>query len=621
MDVYVPIGQWNDPTFRDRKVAMGTQAVGRLRQSVSLQQARADMDSVAHNLATLYPDADKGTGVSVVPLKQDIVGDVQKTLLVLLGSVGFVLLIACANVANLLLARSAGRAREFAIRAALGASQSRVIRQLLTESMLLGIGGGAMGLILAKWGTSAVLTALPAALPRADNIHLNTRVLLFTIAVSILGAVIFGLAPALRTARPNVVEALKEGGRGSSGARHRTQDIFIVIEMALSLILLIGAGLMIRTLHALGTVNPGFDPNHVLSFELGFSATRMSNTARIRATLRDSTASFKSVPGIEAASAYAGGLPMQGDSELPFWREGQPRPATDSEMNFALWQSVQPDYLKTMGIPLVRGRFISAQDEENSPTVAVIDQDFGRQYFPNEDPIGQHINIGIFEGKAEIVGIVGHVKHWGLSDTAHHNLQAQFYMPLTQLPAQVLPLLAGGIGMVVRTSGNPDEFTAAIRQASTKFDSNQVAYDFKSMRKIVFDSIATQRFTMVLLGIFSALAMLLSAIGIYGLISYLVGRRTHEIGIRMALGAQHRDVAHMFLGEGMRVVLVGVAVGTIAALGLTHLMKQMIFGVRSVDPLTFVAVALLLTFVAVVACYIPARRAMRVDPIVALRYE
>ena len=621
MDVYVPIGQWADATFRDRKIGMGTQSMGKLKPGVTFQQAGADMNSVARNLAATYPEADKGTSITLNPLKKEIVGDVQPALLILLGAVGFVLLIACANVANLLLARSAGRAREFAIRAAMGASQLRVIRQLLTESVLLGVAGGALGLILANWGTSAVLAALPAALPRADNIHLDAGVLLFTLGISVFASAIFGLAPALRTARPDVAGTLKEGGRGSSGARHRTQNVFVVIEMALSLVLLIGAGLMIRTLAALGSVDPGFNSRNVLTFALGLSPARMSTPEKIRAALRDATANFASVPGVEAASAFGGGLPMQGDSELPFWREGQPRPATESDMNLALWYPVQPQYLQTMGTPLIRGRFITGADTEKAPAVIVIDQDFAREYFRNEDPVGKRINIGLINGIAEIVGVVGHVKHWGLGDKGHQNLQAEFYSPMVQLPDQVLPLAAGGIGMVVRTSGNPDAFISAIRQASTKFDSEQVVYDFKPMATIVSDSIATQRFTMILLGIFSALALALSSVGIYGVISYVVGQRTHEIGIRMALGAQRRDVVRMVLGEGLRVALVGVAVGIVAALGLTHLMTQMIFGVRAVDPLTFAGVAILLTFVALAACYIPARRAMRVDPIVALRYE
>jgi predicted permease len=621
MDVYVPIGQWNDPTFRDRKIGMGTQGFGRLKPGVTFEQAQADMKTVARDLSAAYPEADENTGIALVPLKKDIVGDIEGTLFVLLGAVGFVLLIACANVANLLLVRSSGRAREFAIRAALGASQARVICQLLTESVLLGVCGGLIGLALAKWGTQAVLAALPEALPRADAIHLDGRVLFFTFAVSILAGIIFGVAPAIRTARPKLAETLREGGRGSSGARHTTQRLFVVVEMALSLVLLVGAGLMIRSLSALHNVNPGFNPQNVTTFGMGLSPARLTTPATIRQALRAATENFESVPGVQAASAMGGSLPMQGDSEMPFWREGQPKPATQAEMNLALWYPVQPDYLKAMGIPLIRGRFFSAQDTEKSPMVVVIDQNFGRENFPNEDPIGKRINMGLIGGRAEIVGVVGHVKHWGLGDTAHQNLQSEYYMPLAQLPDQIFPLVAGGIGMVVRTSGNPDAFIGAIRNASMQFDSKQVVYDFTPMEKIVSSSIATQRFTMTLLGIFSGLALILSAVGIYGVISYLVGQRTHEIGVRVALGAQRNDILGMVLGEGIRVALVGVAIGIGAALGLTRLMTKMVFGVHTADPITFVGVAILLTFVSVAACYIPARMAMRVDPIVALRHE
>jgi predicted permease len=621
MDVYVPIGQWADPTFRDRKLGMGTQGLGKLESGVTFQQAGADMDSVARNLAVTYPDADKGTSITLNPLKKDIVGDIQPALFILLGAVGFVLLIACANVANLLLARSAGRAREFAIRAAMGASQFRVIRQLLTESVLLGVAGGALGLLLANWGTSAVLAALPAALPRADHIHLDAGVLLFTLGISVLAGAIFGLAPALRTARPDVAGTLKEGGRGGSGARHRTQNVFVVIEMALSLVLLIGAGLMIRTLAALGKVDPGFNQRNVLTFSLGLSPAKMSTAAKIRGALRDATASFASIPGVEAASAFGGSIPMQGDSELPFWREGQPRPATDGEMNFALWYPVQPQYLQVMGTPLVRGRFISAQDTENAPLVIVIDQSFAREYFPNEDPVGKRINIGLLNGMAEIVGVVGHVKHWGLGDKGHQNLQAEFYTSIVQLPDQVLPLAAGGIGMVVRTSGNPDAFTSAIRQASTKFDSGQLVYDFTAMTKIVSDSIATQRFTMILLGIFSGLALVLSSVGIYGVISYVVGQRTHEIGIRMALGAQRPTLTAMFVRQGLRLTLIGAACGLVTAFVTMRLMSSLLFNVSPVDPITYVTITFGVVAVAWLACYLPSRRAATVEPMKALRSE
>jgi predicted permease len=621
MDVFVPIGQWNDPTFRNREIGMGTQGIGRLKPGVRIEQAGADMDSIERNLAAMYPEADKGTGIVLVPLKKDIVGDMEGILFVLLGAVGFVLLIACANVANLLLARSTGRAREFAIRAALGASPMRVVRQLLTESVMLALAGGALGLALAKWGTSAVLAALPAALPRADEIRLDARVLLFTLGISLLVGILFGLAPALRISQPDLHETLKESGRGGSGVRHRTQRIFVVVEMALSLILLVGAGLMIRSLAALWGVNPGFDPRNVLTFSLGISADKASSAAKTRAALDAIITKLDSVPGVVASSINAGSLPMQGDSELPFWKEGQPKPATDSEMSFALWYGTAGDYFKVMGIHLLRGRALSPQDTQGSPAVADIDETFVREYFPNEDPIGKRINLGLLDVQAEIVGVVAHVNHWGLGDTAHKNMQAQLYTPIQQVPDRFMPLAAGGLAMAVRTAGTPKAFTGAIKAASQQLDNNQVLYDFTPMEQIVSNSIAAQRFTMLLLVVFAGLALVLSAVGIYGVISYLAGQRTHEIGIRMALGAQQRDVLRMVLGEGMRVALVGVGIGLAAALELTRLMNKMIYGVGASDPVTFVSVAILLTLVALAACYFPARRAMRVDPIVALRYE
>jgi predicted permease len=620
-EVFVPIGQWSDPTFRDRKVSMGTQGIARLKPGLSLAQARSDLDSVGHNLAGSYPDANKDTTVALVPLKQDIVGDVQGILLVLLGAVGFVLLIACVNVANLLLARSTTRAREFAVRIAMGASRIRVIRQLLTESILLALAGGILGLAIANWGTSAVLAELPSALPRTDSIRLDWHVLLFMFGVSALAGILFGLAPALKTLQPDLAGTLKEGGRGSGGARHRTQSVFIVVEMALSMVLLIGAGLMIRSLVALWHVNPGFNSHGVLTFDVGMSPERISTPAKTRQTVRELARKLDSVPGIEGASIMAGSLPMAGDSELPFWREGQPKPATESEMSVALFYAVQPEYLKVMGIPLQRGRFLSDSDGENSPLAVVIDENFARQYFANEDPIGKRINIAIMDVQGEIVGVAGHVQHWGLADTAHQNLQAQMYFPMVQLPDRFFSLISGGLGMLVRTAGPPQAFTGAIRVASTQFDAKQVVYEFHPMEEIVSDSIAAQRFAVVLLGAFGALALVLSAVGIYGVISYISGQRTHEIGIRMALGAQPKDVLRMVIGDGIKVSLVGVVIGLVAALGLMRFMNKMIFGVGANDPVTFAGFAALLLVVALVACYVPARRATRVDPLVALRYE
>jgi predicted permease len=620
-DVYVPIGQWNDPTFRDRRASMGMDAVGRLNPGVTLQQAQADMDTIARGLADTYPNADKGTGIALVPLQQDVVGDIRPFLLVLLAAVGFVLLIACVNVANLLLARSTGRTREFAIRAALGAGRGRVIRQLLTESLVLSCAGGGLGLLLASWGTQAGIGLMPDALPRAQSVHIDSRVLLFTLTASLLAGIFFGLAPALGASRAGLHATLKEGGRGSSGARHRLQGLFVVVEMAMALVLLVGAGLMIRSLTKLWSVDPGFNPHNVLTFAVSCPTTPGDTPDAIRASMRRLQDTVATVPGVEAAALNGGALPMTGDSEVPFWIEGQPKPATDAEMKTALFYVTEPDYFKAMGISLQRGRLLTPADNERSQFVVVIDEQFARLHFAGQNPIGRHINIAILNKAAEVVGIVGHVKQWGLAENAKSPVLAQFYMPFLQIPDQFMPLVARGGVFVARTQGSPEIEMDAIRRALGKLNSEIVSYDTRTMDRIISDSLAARRFSMILLGIFAALALVLSCVGIYGVISYLAGQRTQEIGIRMALGAQRNDVLRLVLGHGAKMVLIGVAAGIAASLALTQLMARLLFGVSAYDPLTFLAVACLLVLVALAASYVPARRAMRVDPIVALRYE
>jgi len=619
-DVFVPLGQWNDPVFHDRKVPMGMNAVGRLNAGITFTQAKDDMDAIGRHLAEAYPDADKDTGITLVPLKEDVVGDIQPFLLLLLAAVGFVLLIACVNVANLLLARSTGRTREFAVRTALGATRARVVRQLLTESILLALSGGCLGLLLASWGTQAALKVLPEALPRAQEIHLDGRVLLFTLGASLLAGILFGLSPALKNSHADVHETLKEAGRGSSGARHRLQGTFVVVEMALALVLLLGAGLMIRSLARLWLVNPGFDPNNVVAFDVSFPATGSSPTA-IRALLRQVHDKLNAVPGITASSISGGAIPMWGDMELPFWIEGQPKPSSQSDMRVSLFYLVQADYLKVMKIPLMRGRFLSAQDDEHSPLVIVIDDRFAQLAFEGHDPIGKRVSFDILNITAEVVGMVGHVKQWGLDESPTAAIQAQCYFPMLQIPDRLIGMGAGGIRALVRTAGPPLAQTGSIRAALRQINGEMVVYHARTMDAIISESLGTRRFSMILLGIFAALALVMSCAGIYGVISYVVGQRTHEIGIRMALGADRRDVLWMILGDGAKMALLGVAIGLLAAFGLTRLMANMLFGVSTHDPLSFVAVAGLLILVALAACYTPARRAMRVDPMVALRYE
>ena len=622
-EVYVPLGAYKNPWMQNRKIHPGIRGVGRLKPGVTLAQARADMDRIAGNLAAVYPEADKGAGISVVPVKDEMVRNIKPFLLVLLAAVGFVLLIACVNVANLLLARSTGRSREFAIRAALGAGQGRVIRQLLTESVLLAFAGGALGLLLASWGTSAALSVLPSTLPRANDVRIDPHVLLFTLIITLLAGILFGLAPALKTSRPDLHEALKEGGRGASGARYRTQGVFVIVEMALAVVLLIGAGLAIRSLVGLWSVNPGFDPHNVLSFNVGFPPSVTSGSAaQIRASLRQLTEKIATVPGVSAVSLMNGAFPMNEESDFSFYVDGTPKPANDNDMADGIWYDVGPGYLEVMHIPLLRGRFLNAQDDANSPSVCVIDEDLARNYFPHQDPIGKRLDFdGVVYKQLQIVGVVGHVKQFGLDENASSPVLPQFYTATLQLPDLFLKSFAGFAGYIVRTEGSPDAFTGSLRQAVRGFNSNAVLFDTDTMDHVVSQSLAARRFSMILLAVFAALALLLSSIGIYGVISYVVGQRTREIGVRMALGAQRSDVLKIVLGQAASLAVLGVLIGLATAAGLTRLMAKIIYGVSSTDPLTFALVAIVLTLVALAACYIPARRAMRVDPMVALRYE
>ena len=621
-DIYAPIRQWNNSILMNRNAGLGFHGIARLKPGVTLAQAKADMERVTHNLAVAFPDADKGIGASLRPLKEQMVGDVRPFLLVLLAAVGFLLLLACVNVASLLLARSAGRKREFAVRTALGASRSRVICQLLTESLLLGIVSGGIGLLLAAWGTHAALKLVPLALPRVNEIGLDFRVLAFTMGISLLSGTLFGLVPAWKTSQSDPQTALKEGGRGVSGTRSRTQSAFVVAEMAVALVLLIGAGLMVRSLSRLAKVDPGFDPRNVLTFGLSLPPSmNRASTQQIRAAYRELDDKLTATQGVKAVSQVWGALPMSSDDEQLFWLEGQPKPANEDGMNWAVDYIVEPGYLSVMNIPLQRGRFFTSHDDEHSPLVAVVDEVFAHKYFPHQDPIGQRIVMNNGGRKLEIVGIVGHVKQWGLDLDDTQSLRAQLYLPCMQMPDDFITLVSSGTSLVVRYDGNLTPVSDAIRRTSRQMSSQQVIFGDQTMESIIADSIAARRFAMILLGAFAVLALGLAAIGIYGVVAYVVGQRTQEIGIRMALGAQRRDVLGLILWQGTRLALLGVAIGTAGAFVLTRLMTDLLFGVAATDPVTFALLAAVLTIVAMVACYVPARRATRVDPVAALRWE
>lgn len=620
-DVYVPIGQWNNPALKRRGAGLGLHGIGRLKPGVTIEQGQADLNSVMGRLAATYPETNRGNGAKVSSLKERMIGGIGPTLWMLLGAVGFVLLIACVNVSNLLLARSTGRTREFAIRAALGAGRWRLLRQSLVESMLLALSGGGLGLLLAAWGTRAAVALLPTTLPRASEIALDTRVLIFTVAVSLLTGILSGLAPALKTSRWRLSETLKEGGRGASSARGRAQGVLVAVEMALALVLLIGAGLMIRSLSALWNVDPGFHADNVLTFGLSLSPSmRTASPEAIRANLRELNNQISSTPGVRAVSFSDGGVPLQGADDLSFWIEGQPKPASGSEMNSALVYRVEPGYLTAMGIELKQGRFFNDQDTEKSQPVVVIDEVFALKYFGNANPIGRRIHQGDEDVETQqIVGVVRHVKQWSLDADDAQSLQAQLYEPFRQFPDDSMRGLAAGVGVVTLFNGPPP--FDSIRRVVQNQNKQNVISQPQTMNEVIAGSLAPQRFSMILLDAFALVALLLASLGLYGVISYLVGQRTHELGIRLALGAQRKDVLRLVLGHGMKMALAGVALGLVAAFGLTRLLSTMLYGVSTTDPATFAAITVLLTTVALLACFVPALRATKVDPLVALRYE
>ena len=622
-DIYVPIGQWTDPSFRDRRIDESAHVVARLAPGVTLAQAQADMDAVAHTLATEYPEVDKGLGVgiSLITMKQDIVGNVQSLLLVLLSAVGFLLLLACTNVASLLLARCMTRSAEFAVRSALGAGRSRLISQLLTESLLLAGLGGLCGLAISFLATRAIVHALPAELPRAGDVAMDARVLLFTLAVSLFAGIVFGLAPALRASRTNLQDVLRSAGRGSSIARHRLQGFFVAVEVAMALVLLVGAGLMLRSLAALWRVDLGYNPDHAITFSVSLPSSAKTTPSETRALLRQFEATLGTVPEVQAASITLGSRPMIHDSSVPFWIEGRPKPATDSDMPQTLFYFVESGFQRAMGMTLLRGRWVSDQDNENSPTVIDVDDAFARTYFPGEDPIGKHVHIVQFDTEAEIVGVVAHVRQWGPGADPHAAIEAQFFYPYMQTPTKLMPLLAGITAVVLRTQGDPATIIGPVRRAITQLNPNIVIYSVSTMNEVVAHTLAARRTFMALLAVFAALALVLACIGIYGVIAYLVGQRTHEIGVRMSLGAERRHILVLILGQGLRMATAGVVIGLLLAFSLTRLMSSELFGVSNHDPLTFIAVSLVLIVVALIACWLPARRAVCVDPSVALRSQ
>ena len=622
-DVYTPLGQLDSLILNNRASHDGIFTFARLKPGVSVSQSQAEMTTIQNGLDHLYPNDNRDLGIYVEPLKQVIVGNAGPTLTLLLGAVALVLLIACANIANLLLARSAVRSREFAIRSALGANRARLARQLLTESVILSLIGAILGSLIAFVGIRSVLPALPGILPRSEDVSVNAPVLLYTLIISIMVGILFGLAPALKDWSGDLQLSLKEGGRGATVAHRRTQSSFVVVQVALTLVLLVGAGLLLRTILHLWNVNPGFDANNIFTLKVGVSKSLTKTPSSTRVAYEQLIERIRHIPGVEAAD-FTTVVPLSGNGGyLPFWLDSQKPESLQAAPRMG-WFLTGPDYLRTMGMHLLQGRFITERDSSKSPCVTVIDSNFARAFFSDGKPIGHSITAGFAAfGPCEIVGIVNHVKYAGLQDSGPAN-QYQAYYSLYQVPDQWVPLNYPDATMIVRTPLDAATLIPGVKASVYQAGSDQPIYNEQTMQQIISSSMSEQRFPMILLATFAALALLLASVGIYGMISYSVTQRVQEIGIRMALGADKARVLRLFMGQELKLVLCGIAIGTIGALILTRTLKSfshLLYGVGSQDPLTFATVSLVLIVLAALAGYIPTRRATMVDPMVALRCE
>jgi putative ABC transport system permease protein len=608
IDLYVPIAAGSKEI---RRGSYSFFAIGRLKPGVPIDRARAEMTTIEGRLEQQYPDSNTGIGIRLLPTHEQTVKEIRPALLVLLGAVAFLLLIACVNIANLLLARAASRQKEIAIRTALGASRRRVVRLLLTESLLVSLAGGCLGLLLALWGTYALMALAPENIPRLNEVGVDARVFGFTLAVSLVTGIIFGLVPAVQASKPDLNEALKEGSRGSMGSAGgmRTRSVLVAVEVALSLVLLVGAGLMIKSFLRLQQMNLGFNPDNVLAVSLTLSNAKYPEDRQQAAFFQEALERLQTLPGIQSAGATTG-LPLTLDiSGSDFRIEGRSDPEAGKEMIINT-RSVSPCYFRALGIALIKGRDFSDRDKSEAPKAAIINDDLARVYFPNEDPIGKRITFDDRASWISIVGVIGDVKQLGLDS----NAKPEVYFPYLQVASPSMSL-------VVRTASNPLSLAAAVKSQLQMIDRDVPIDEAKTMQQLLTESISGRRFNMLLLTVFAVVALVLAMVGIYGVMSYTVTQRTHEIGIRVAIGAQPRDVFRMVIRQGMILAITGVAFGLVGAFGLTRLMTTMLFGVEPTDPPTFVSIAVLLTGVALLACYVPGRRATKVDPLVALRYE
>ena len=593
--------------------------IARLKRGVDIKQAQTEMSTISDRLARQYPEDDKDWGAVVVPLREDIVGDVRPALLVLLGAVAFVLLIACANVANLLLARALARSKEIAIRTALGASRVRLIQQLMFETILLALGGGVAGLLVAKFGVDLIVHFLAQQLPRATEISLDASVLGFTLAISLLTGIIAGIVPSWKLSKANVNETLKQGlGRAGDSGGNRTRSVLVVCEVALSLVLLAGAGLMIRSLWNLRSTNPGFDARNVLTFSLPIPRTRYKSPTEEINFWNQALARIRALPGVETAAAVDD-LPFNGGSHQPIAIEGRPAVAMSEQPEVDV-RVISTGYLRAMHIPLVRGRDFNEGDTADKPGAILISEAMAKRFWPNEDALGKRLTMTFAPEKIrEVVGIVGDVKLDGLDQA---ELNSAIYEPLAQISAPPSgEWRSFGLDVVVRTTTPPATLVSAVTNSVHEIDPQQAVAHVMTMDQFMAESISPQRFNMLLLATFAGLALVLAAIGIYSVLSYAVRRRVREIGIRMALGAQIRDVLRLVVFEGMKPAVAGMLIGLTGALLLGRVLAKLVFGVKTTDPATFAAVSILLLAVALLATAVPAYRATRVDPMRTLRDE
>jgi predicted permease len=631
-DVFTPLGQDPSPSMQNRDRHPGIQVLARLRPGAKLAEAQTELTLIGRHLAEQYPESNKERSFIAQPLRPDV-GDVRSTLWLLLGAVSLVLLIACANVASLLLARAVSRERELAMRVALGASRSRLVRQCLTESAVLGLSGGLLGVWLAAMGISSFVACWPGSLPRAEEVGLDGHVLLFAIAVSLLSGLLFGLAPALRAPVRELEQALRAGARTVTGSSRRLHSGFVASEIALAVVLLVSAGMLGRTLLRLSALDPGFDFRNVLVTRMALSPDVLANPGQIRAAWQDVLAHARRVPGVQSV-ATVDIVPMrEGNNQVSYWNT--PAIPPPNEQPLALASSAAPNYLKVMGIPLLKGRFFDDHDRLGSELVVVIDDVLAQRAFGGQYPIGKYLWLPDTSSPfssgptgpdaARVVGVVRHVRYWGLASDDQARVRAQFYYPFAQVPDPLLRRWSELMSIAVRTSVAPlnvvEPLRRELRRATGGAGGDQALYEVRTMEQLVSASLARQRFLLLLFGIFAGLALLLACVGIYGVLAYLTGQRVPEFGVRMALGARARDVMWLVLRQSLGMISAGVGVGIAGALAAGRLLQHLVDGMRPAEPMTFAIMIPILVVAALFASFLPARRASRTDPMSALRQE